>query len=198
MAVARIGLLGGSFDPIHLAHVALARAALDGLDLDQVQFVPAANPWQRAPLLASPDHRLAMIQVAIGNEARLAINCAEIERGGKTYTLETIEGLPQGPAYVWLLGADQLANFCTWHGWREIAAQVDLAVALRPGTPLQAPDELQQWLATQGRDLLSLPFEPMDISATEIRRRLAQGETTQGMLPDAVASYIARHGLYRE
>lgn len=193
----RIGLLGGSFDPIHLAHMALARTALRELRLAQVQFIPAANPWQRAPLRAAPKHRLRMIELAIDGEAGLAVNPIELERGGATYTIDTLRALPADVQYVWLLGADQLANFCTWNQWQEIAALVDLAVATRPGSPLAPPGELAQWLAAHGRGLQALPFAPMDVSASDIRARLARGESTSGQLPPQVARYIADHGLYQ-
>ncbi|MBV7486988.1 nicotinate (nicotinamide) nucleotide adenylyltransferase [Bordetella sp. BOR01] len=197
MGVNRIGLLGGSFDPVHLAHLALARAALDELHLAQVQFIPAANPWQRAPLRAAPRHRLRMIELAIDGQSRLAANPIELERGGATYTIDTLRALPANANYVWLLGTDQLANFCSWHQWQAIVERVDLAVATRPGTPLAPPAELAAWLATHGRVLAELPFTPMAVSASDIRDRLAQGKATTGLLPPQVASYIADHGLYR-
>ncbi|MFJ1303038.1 nicotinate (nicotinamide) nucleotide adenylyltransferase [Pseudomonadota bacterium AL_CKDN230030165-1A_HGKHYDSX7] len=193
----RIGLLGGSFDPVHLAHLALADAARAALGLDEVQLLPAANPWQRAPLAASPDHRLAMLSLAIEGHAGLSINPIEIERGGATYTVDTLRALPGQARYSWLLGADQLANFCTWRDWQEIATLVELAVAVRPGTPLKTPPELAAWLTRQGARLRELPFTPLDISASDIRRRLARGETTEGLLPPAVARYIAHHDLYQ-
>ena len=193
----RIGLLGGSFDPVHLAHLALARAALDALRLDAVQFIPAANPWQRAPLRATPAHRLRMIQLAIDGQPQLAANPTELERGGATYTIDTVRALPGDASYVWLLGSDQLANFCTWHQWQAIVECVDLAVATRPGTPLAPPAELVSWLAAHRRQLAELPFAPMAVSASDIRGRLARGDSTAGLLPPAVARYIARHGLYR-
>ncbi|MBO1111211.1 nicotinate (nicotinamide) nucleotide adenylyltransferase [Bordetella petrii] len=193
----RIGLLGGSFDPVHLAHLALARAALDELRLDAVQFIPAANPWQRAPLRAAAEHRLRMIELAIDGHPGLSANPIELERGGATYTIDTLRALPADARYAWLLGADQLANFCTWHQWQAIAERVDLAVATRPGAPLAPPAELAAWLAAHRRGLAQLPFAPMAISASDIRSRLARGASTAGLLPPAVARYIARHGLYR-
>lgn len=196
--LSRIGLLGGSFDPIHIAHLALAEAALRELQLDQIQFLPAANPWQRAPLNAAPEHRLRMIELAIAAEPALSVNRSEIERGGATYTIDTIRTLPGGAEYVWILGADQLANFCTWHAWQEIAERVDLAVAVRPGTPLAPPAPLIELLNTlPNRQLFTLPFVPMAISASDIRARLARGDTTEGLLPQKVADYIVTHGLYR-
>lgn len=193
----RIGLLGGSFDPIHLAHLALAQAALSELRLDQLQFIPAANPWQRAPLNAAPQHRLRMIELAIADQPSLVVNPIEIERGGATYTVDTLRALPSAPHYVWILGADQLANFCTWHSWREIAQRVDLAVAVRPGTPLAPPAELIDWLGSlDSRQIITLPFSPMTISASDIRARLARGDTTDGLLAPKVAEYISTYGLY--
>ncbi|KGE01419.1 nicotinate-nucleotide adenylyltransferase [Achromobacter sp. RTa] len=193
----RIGLLGGSFDPVHVAHIALAQTALQALRLDEVQLIPAANPWQRAALHATAEQRRHMLQLAIAGHAGLAVNPIEIERGGATYTIDTLRALPQDARYVWLLGADQLANFCTWRNWREIAGLVDLAVATRPGTPLSAPAELAEHLRAQGRELQELPFAPMPVSASDIRQRLARGEPTEGLLTAPVAAYIAAHHLYR-
>ncbi|GAB3334917.1 nicotinate (nicotinamide) nucleotide adenylyltransferase [Bordetella tumulicola] len=192
-------MLGGSFDPIHLAHLALAQAALTALPLSQVQFLPAANPWQRAPLNAAPAHRLNMIKLAIDGQPNLEVNPIELERGGATYTIDTLRALPAGARYVWILGADQLVNFCTWHKWQDISTLVELAVATRPGTPLAPPAELTGWLAAQTpeRALITLPFTPMAVSASDIRDRLKQGDTTEGLLPPQVARYIATHGLYR-
>ncbi|MDH3065661.1 nicotinate (nicotinamide) nucleotide adenylyltransferase [Achromobacter insolitus] len=193
----RIGLLGGSFDPVHLAHIALAQNALQSLGLAEVQLIPAANPWQRAALHATAEQRRDMLQLAIADHAGLVVNPIEIERGGATYTIDTLRALPQDARYVWLLGTDQLANFCTWRNWQDIASLVDLAVATRPGTELSAPPALAAHLLSQGRKLLELPFTPMPVSASEIRRRLAQGESTDGMLAAPVAAYIAAHHLYR-
>ena len=193
----RIGLLGGSFDPVHVAHVALARNALQTLGLAAVQLIPAANPWQRAALHATGEQRCDMLELAIAGQDGLVVNPIEIERGGPTYTIDTLRALPRDSRYVWLLGADQLANFCTWRNWRDIASLVDLAVATRPGTPLKPPAELSAWLDEHGHRLEELPFAPMAVSASEIRRRLAAGESTDGLLPPAVAAYIAAHQLYR-
>jgi len=197
MALSSVGLLGGSFDPVHVAHVALSRAALHELALDEVQLIPASQPWQRGALVATPDQRLAMLDLALRDEPKLHVNPIEIQRGGQTYTIDTLHQLPEGPSYVWILGADQLANFCTWHKWREIAACVSIAVARRPGADAAPPAPLQELLDELKRPLLQLPFPPMPISASAIRERLAQGESTQGLLDPAVARYIELHKLYR-
>jgi nicotinate-nucleotide adenylyltransferase len=196
MTSKRIGLLGGSFDPVHQAHIALALTALEALKLDEVQLIPAATPWQRDGLKAAPEHRLRMLQLVAAKHAGLTVNPVELERGGSTYTIDTLRALPPGPRYFWLLGADQLANFCTWQNWREITERVGLAVAVRPGTPLHAPDELADWLSAHGRPLQQLPLQPMDVSASDIRAKLASGHSTADLLDPDVAAYIATHKLY--
>jgi nicotinate-nucleotide adenylyltransferase len=196
MALApEIGLLGGSFDPVHLAHIALALAALDTLGLDHVELLPAAQPWQRSTLNAGPDHRLRMLELACGDEPRLRVNPLELERAGPTYTLDTLRALPQGPRYTWIMGADQLGNFCTWHGWREIIQLVRLAVAQRPGTALTPPPALADALPAGALRLI--PFTAQNISATAIRRSLAAGRPADDMLDPRVLDYIRVHQLYR-
>ncbi|KAG0750982.1 hypothetical protein G6F24_014752 [Rhizopus arrhizus] len=153
LGLKRIGLLGGSFDPVHVAHLALSKNALQNLGLAAVELIPAANPWQRAALHATGQQRCAMLDLAIAGHDGLVVNPIEIERGGATYTIDTLRALPQDARYVWLLGADQLANFCTWRNWRDIASLVDLAVATRPGPPLPPPAELAAWRGEQGHSL---------------------------------------------
>ena len=194
----RIGLLGGSFDPVHCAHVTLARTALSELKLDQVQLIPAGQPWQRPPLGASTAERLDMIKLTIDNLSGISVNRVEIDRNGPTYTIETLESLPVGPEYFWILGADQLANFCTWRRWQEIVSRVQLVVAQRPGSDLIAPPELASWMDAHHKRLIHLPFEPLDISANEIRKRIARGESTAEFLNESVGQYITARGLYRQ
>lgn len=197
MGIKKIGLLGGSFDPVHLSHIALAESAWSTLGLDQVQLLPAASPWQRQTLSASSRHRLAMLQLAIGQRPWLQVNPIEIERGGATYTIDTLLQLPTGPEYYWILGSDQLQNFCTWHRWEEIAQRVRLAVAVRPGSATQPPEPLQAMLKRQDATLFTLPFTPSSISATRIRQDLSAGNSTQGLLDVAVAQYIQQNALYQ-
>lgn len=198
MAVTKnIGLLGGSFDPVHLAHIDLAEVAWRTLRLDEVQLIPAADPWQRQPLCATSEQRLAMLHISICGRPHLHVNPIEIQRGGKTYTIDTLRQLPSAAAYYWILGADQLQNFCSWHAWREIISLVTLAVAQRPGSPLAAPQALLSELNRHGRRLIELPFEPTPVSASLIRSRIAALEPTEGLLDVAVAQYIEQNGLYR-
>lgn len=196
-ATQRHGLLGGSFDPVHLAHVSLARHALQHLKLDTVTLIPAAQPWQRGALGADPAQRLDMLKIATADEPGLKVSPVEIERGGPTYTIDTVRELSPDHQFYWILGADQLENFCTWKDWQDIVARVHLAVAARPGAALHPPAALQDELARLGRKLDVIPMAPIDLSATDIRERLASGQNIDGMLHPGVAQYIQRHGLYR-
>lgn len=189
-----VGLLGGSFNPVHRAHIALAQAACEALSLDYVELIPAAHPWQRGDLGASPEQRLQMLQLACTTDPRLRVNPIEIQRAGTTYTIDTLLALPAGPHYLWILGADQLANFCTWHRWRDIVRLVTLAVAQRPGASTQAPDALAAVLPEGS--LLHIPFAPQDVSATAIRQALAQGQDVSALLDPGVLDYIRAHQLY--
>lgn len=193
----RVGLLGGSFDPVHCAHLLLAQTALENLNLDQVQIIPAGQPWQRPALGASPEHRLNMLRLATKGLDKVEINPIEIQRTGPTYTIDTIEALEQNHTYIWILGSDQLANFCSWRSWQDITQRVQLAVAQRPGSIVTPPLALSQWLQAQSRTLIVMPFEPLNISATAIRQRLALQQSASDLLPEVVEQYIHEHGLYR-
>jgi len=103
----RVGLLGGSFDPVHCAHLLLAQTALENLNLDQIQIIPAGQPWQRPALGASPEHRLNMLRLATKGLDKVEINPIEIQRTGPTYTIDTIEALEKNHTYIWILGSDQ-------------------------------------------------------------------------------------------
>ena len=193
-----IGLLGGSFDPVHRAHIALAERALTELNLDSLQLIAAANPWQRAPLAATPEQRLHMLELACVHNPKLHINRSEIDRGGATYTIDTLRALPKGPVYYWILGADQLQNFCSWNHWQEILEHVELAVAKRPGSSYNTPAALAAELQKQHKTLHQLNFSPIDISASHIRHILALQQDPSHFLDPAVAHYIQAEGLYRQ
>jgi nicotinate-nucleotide adenylyltransferase len=190
----RIGLFGGTFDPVHLAHLALAREALAALQLDEVRWVPAGQPWQKARALTPAAHREAMVRLAIEGEPRFVLDRIELERTGPSYTLDTVRELQaREPGAEWflLIGADQYAGLHTWRGWEDLLDRVVLAVAARPGPlpPVAA--------AVVQRPHRSVPLTMMDVSSTEIRRRVAAGEDFSELVPPAVARYIDREGLYR-
>lgn len=192
----RIGLLGGTFDPIHNAHVRVARTAYKTLGLDEVQLIPAGRPWQKPALQASSEHRAAMIRLAIADIAGLRLNTDELERAGTTYTIDTLESLPGSNTYYWILGTDQLANFCSWHRWADIAKRVTLLVAARPTIPFLIPAPLQALVQEGTACVESLPFEPMELSASDLRHRVSNGQSITGLVCPEVEAYIQRHGLY--
>ncbi|MDY0309457.1 MAG: nicotinate (nicotinamide) nucleotide adenylyltransferase [Castellaniella sp.] len=190
----QVGLLGGSFDPVHRAHIALALAARDALGLEHVELLPAARPWQRGRLGAAPEHRLRMLELACADIPGLRVNPIELQRAGNTYTIDTLSALPDTARYTWILGSDQLANFCTWHRWRDLLQHVRLAVAERPGAPATPPPELADALTPGG--LVQIPFSPQPVSATAIRQALAAGRPTESLLDPRVLDYIRTHRLY--
>jgi len=190
----RIGLFGGSFDPVHAAHVALARTALDQLALDEVRWIPAGRQWQKSRALTSAAHRVAMVQLAIADEPRFTLDRCEIDRSGASYTYDTVRDLQAAePGNTWILiiGQDQYAGLHTWLQWRKLLERVTVAVANRPGaSPLASPEG-----AAAPHEAVALPM--MDTSSTEIRARVAAGQRIDALVPPAVARYIDQHHLYR-
>jgi nicotinate-nucleotide adenylyltransferase len=187
MARPALGILGGTFDPVHNAHLAMARAALEALRLDQVLFVPTGLPKYRRGAAASGADRIAMLRLALAGEENFAIDERELDPGASGYTADTLRALRSELGEVelhLLIGADQYVKLGSWHRPEEVARLARIAVFARPGIELEARARL-------------IPMEPMPISASAIRARVARGEDISALVPPAVANYIARHGLYR-
>jgi nicotinate-nucleotide adenylyltransferase len=194
----RIGLLGGSFDPPHLAHLALARLAREHLALDELRWVPAGQPWQKAHRrLAPAADREAMVGLLVRGEDRFLIDRCEIERAGATYTIDTVRAMaaaePDAELFL-ILGQDQFGRLDTWRDWREIVQRVILAVAARDGFEPMPPQALK---ALPFR-LRRLPLPPLPIASSGIRDALAQGHDVSSLVGPDVAGYIADHHLYRK
>jgi nicotinate-nucleotide adenylyltransferase len=194
----RIGLYGGSFDPPHDAHLALARLARDHLGLDQLRLLPTGQQWQKADgAVASAADRLAMLQLAIAGEPRMTVDDIELRRPGPSYTIDTVTALqaaePQPADWFLVIGQDQYGRFDTWHRWRELLPRVTLAVAARAGQPVQPPAVL----AALPHRVVALPLPALPLSSSDVRARLRQGEGIDGMVPPAVARYIEHAHLYR-
>jgi nicotinate-nucleotide adenylyltransferase len=190
----RVGLFGGSFDPVHNAHLALARAALAELRLDEVLWIPAGQAWQKARPLTDAVHREAMLRLAIAGEPRFVLDRTEIQRPGPSYTLDTVRELAAAqPGTQWFLiiGHDQYAGLHTWIGWRQLLGLVTLAVANRPGETREAHEDVRR----TGHRVVPLPM--LDISATQVRQRVAAGQDISALVPPEVARYIDSHRLYR-
>ena len=189
----RIGLFGGTFDPPHNAHVALATLALRELALDELRWIPAGQPWQKSRVISDAMHREAMTRLAMGDEPRFVLERCELERLGPSYMLDTVRTLqaaqPQASWFL-LIGQDQYVHLHTWHGWRELLGLVTLAVANRPGEAAAPHTDVQ---AVAHR---AVPLPMMDVASTDIRKRVAAGQPIGELVPAGVARYIDQHHLY--
>lgn len=191
----RIGLFGGTFDPIHVAHLAVAVAARHELQLDRVLFMVANVPWQKAQLrhISGPEARLEMVQAAIEGRPGLEASDLEIRRGGDSYTADTLEQLHQqspGCRIFLIVGSDLVDDLPTWKRWEELPALCTLAVAYRPGESTVA--EL-----APGWDQVEVRLPALEISSSELRRMAAEGRPLDFLVPDGALAVIDRLGLYR-
>lgn len=189
----RVGLFGGSFDPVHNAHVALAHAALEGLQLDEVRWIPAGQPWQKARAMTPAEDRVAMVREAIAYEPRFVLDRIEVDRQGPSFTLDTVRALAAarpGTHWVLLIGQDQYSGLHTWRDWKHLLSLVELAVANRPGDTRSPHPEV---LAHPHR---MVPLPMLDISSTAIRSHVAAGRDYSQLVPPGVARYIELHRLY--
>jgi nicotinate-nucleotide adenylyltransferase len=210
-----LGILGGTFDPVHTAHLRLAEEAVRQLGLVEVVWIPAGDPRHRAAPQATGEHRLAMVQRAIDGHPRYSVDAGELRSGEPSYTVPTLERLRRthGEArpLVLLLGADAFLGLAGWHRWAELFGLAHLAVVSRPGFPLRAeamPPPLRgEFAARRDADAAVLARAPAGaivpyvmeagtVSSTEVRTRLRAGEPADELLPAAVLDYIRRHRLY--
>ena len=211
-----LGILGGTFDPIHHGHLRLAEEAKERLALVGVVLIPAGLPPHRHPPQAVAAQRLAMVEQAVAANPSLQVDAAEIEAEGPSYTVLTLERLrhlhgPQRPL-VLLLGADAFLGLTTWHRWQDLFSLAHIAIATRPSHVLE-PEHMAPALATEFSTRLTrsttslaatpagcvMPFgiTPLDISATAIRAALSTGRSARYLLPDGVLDYISCHRLYQ-
>lgn len=214
---APIGVLGGTFDPIHYGHLRLAEELGETLKLEQVRLVPSGTPPHRSAPQVAAEHRLAMAQLATAGNSRFAVDAREVHRAGPGYTFDTLTELREEAGstrpLVLLVGADAFLEFATWHRWREIFSLAHVAIAHRPGFPAERWAErmpqplareytarhMQQPLATHlqaAGGIVVVPFTALDISATAIRDMLRAGASPRYLLPASVLDYIREHRLY--
>jgi nicotinate-nucleotide adenylyltransferase len=195
----RIGMYGGAFDPAHLAHHALAQAAVAQLQLDVLYIVPTGHAWHKTRQLSAPQHRLAMAQLAFADVPAARVDGRETQRAGPTYTLDTLNELqathPQAQLYL-LMGADQFAAFGSWHHWPNIAKIATICIAARAvSTGDRHKNNAQNDVQSQCKmQTVHMPDTP--ISATDIRQRVKQGLGIDHLVNPSVARYIAQHHLY--
>lgn len=186
-----VGLLGGSFDPVHLGHLIVARAVAEALGLDEVRFLPtAAQPLKQGVHGAAVRDRVAMVTAAIAGEPGFALEAIEADRPGPSYTVDTLRALrarEPGRAFALLLGADAVRDLGQWREAEALPGLARLVAFTRAGAPRPAHPLLDQ--------VVEVPA--VEISSTDIRRRVAAGQSIRYLVPEAVVDYIARQGLYR-
>ncbi len=198
----RLGIFGGSFDPPHIAHIALAKHAIEQFDLAELRIIPTGDAWHKARTLTPSPHRLAMTRLAFADVPQATVDAREIDRQGATYTVETLEELkaeqPEADLYLFI-GADQANAFKTWHRWQDILSLATVVVANRP---IEGQGSMaSQWHNAVSPDVQRLDMPSLNVSATEIRAHVAQGthadSKMHAWLPAAVQHYIEKHSLYR-
>jgi len=198
-----LGVFGGTFDPIHFAHLAVAQEAAEVLGLERVLFVPAGQPPHKPGRVIAPgEHRLAMVELAIAGNDRFAVDRLELARSGPSYTVDTLEALnasrlPGAPTLTLILSAEAFLGLATWRDPRRVLELARLAVAPRDGYPGADASFMVAHFPDLTDRVVFLDGPRMRLSASELRSRAAAGRTLRYLLPDAVAAYINEHALYR-
>lgn len=215
---AAIGLLGGTFDPVHFAHLRLAVEAAERLALASVRWIPSGQPGHRGAPVAGVEHRLAMLRLAIAGEPRFALDEADARSPVPTFTVNTLARLRAelgaGVPLVLIIGADQLLTLDTWREWRRLFELAHIGVAARPRIEIRpgalaaelaaeyarrsiAPAAFAELTRAPAGGIATFRMTPLDISASAIRADIAAGRPPRYLLPDAVLDYIGSHRLYR-
>lgn len=194
----RIGVFGGAFDPPHAAHVALVRAAVADLQLDELRVVPTGQAWHKARVLSPAHHRLAMAQLAFSDLPRVVVDPREIQRAGPSYTVDTLRELkalwPDAELFL-VLGEDQARALPTWHAWQEVLRLAIICVAEREDLTGARP----RFIAPKSHEsrFRRLQMPAMPVSATDIRARIAAHQCVDPLVFEPVARYIDDHHLYQ-
>lgn len=217
MSTGPIGVIGGTFDPVHYGHLRLAEELGETLKLAEVRLMPSGTPPHRSAPQVAAGHRLEMVRLAAAGNPRFVVDEREVRRAGPAYTFDTLASLRAEAGasrpIVLLLGADAFLEFATWHRWHEIFGLAHVVVAHRPGYPVEHWDErmpqplareysarlMQQPLAAHlspAGGIAVIAFTALDISATAIRDMLRSGASPRYLLPSAVLDYIRQHHLY--
>lgn len=213
-----IGLLGGTFNPIHFGHLRMAQELADTLDFSEVRFIPAANPPHRPAPSVSAEHRAAMVRLAIASNPLFKFDDRESKRTGASYTIDTLDSLRDElgdeVSLVLLMGSDAFTKFNTWHRWEEIIQRCHITLVQRPlSTSIATKENLPKVLETflhnhyteNGDDLhttaagcvIMQHITALDISATAIRHTFEQKNSTRYLMPESVIDYIEQHKLYQ-
>ncbi len=199
----RVGVFGGTFDPIHLGHLGAARATKRELGLARVIFVPAGQPWLKADIPISPaHHRLEMVRLALAGRSHFELSRMEIDRPGPSYTVDTMRTLQvklgADVELALLIGSDALLDFPRWKEPARLIEICRLAAFSRPDVSMPSLDDLERAVQGISRRMDFVEIPQVDVSATEIRRLVTLGASISHLVPRAVESYIVKHGLYVE
>jgi len=210
-----LGLLGGTFDPIHFGHLRLAEECADSLRLNEIRLIPASKPWQRSGLISGIEHRLEMVRLGVNGNPRLRLDARESERIGPSYTVDTLAGLRaelgETRPMVMIVGSDQFLNLPTWHRWQKLFEFAHIAVARRANESFdlgELPAALaamvtnrltndRSALAEPSGRVFSIEMTPLKISSSQIRTLVRTRQSPRYLLPAAVYDYILQHGLYQ-
>lgn len=208
----RIGLLGGTFNPVHIGHLRGALEVSEFMALDELRLIPSARPPHREAPQATAEQRLAMVELAVANEPRLTVDDRELRRSKPSFTYDTLESLRGELAaddqVFLLLGWDAFCGLPAWHRWQELLEHCHILVLQRPDADSEAPEVLRDLLAARSVNdpqglvgpsgqIAFVWQTPLAVSATQIRHLLAEGRSVRFLVPDAVLAYIQTHGLYR-
>lgn len=190
----RLGVMGGTFDPIHLGHLVAASEVLHNFGLDRIVFVPTGRPWQKARY-TDPEDRWLMATLAAASHPHFAVSRMELDRRGPTYTVDTMSALRrfygEDTALYFIIGADAAARLSTWQGIENLGDLVEMIAVTRPGFELEDIAPRPGWPVVHRMDM-----PPVGVSSTDIRRRVRAGEPIDYLVPAPVADYIKERGLY--
>ncbi len=199
----KLGVFGGTFDPVHLGHLITASEVTERVKLDRTVFVPAGNPWLKSgQQVSDAEHRLEMVRLAISDDERFEVSDIEAERPGPTYTVDTVEALRrqhgEATEICLILGADLLAEIGRWRQPCRILEQVRPIVVSRPGFPEPDRQALEAVHPAAASGAVFVQGRSIGISSTDIRDRVAAGRSIRYLVPEAVGQYIRGHGLYQD
>jgi len=208
----RIGILGGTFDPVHVGHLRSAVEVAEALKLDELRLIPSARPPHRRTPQVSAQDRLAMVELAVADADGLVVDDRELQRDTPSYSIDTLESLRRElgatDQLFLLLGWDAFCGLPSWQRWEELLQHCHILVLQRPDADTEAPEALRDLLAARsvntpsalqgpGGQIAFIWQTPLAVSATQIRVLLASGKSARFLVPDAVLAYIHAHGLYR-
>ena len=199
----KVGIMGGTFDPIHFGHLSMAESARENFELDEVLFIPAARPPHKVEKIITSDiHRLTMTKLATQSNKFFKVSAIEFERAGLSYTLDTAELLKEnfgaGTELFFIIGSDSMADLYKWHKARELVQKVHFVAAARPGVEVNF-DKLENFFGEEAMQHIHKFFSPgLEISSTDLRERIRRGRSIKYLVPEVIEEYILKERLYND